>query len=106
MMKLKVNYEDLEQNVLEWAEEKGIFDKGTIGGQTKKMGEETFEIVEALLEDDREKLIDAFGDTMVTLIILAEMKELDLVSCLEEAYQVIAKRTGAMVDGQFVKDGE
>lgn len=105
-MKLKVNYEDLEQNVLEWAEEKGIFDKGTIGGQTKKMGEETFEIVEALLEDDREKLIDAFGDTMVTLIILAEMKELDLVSCLEEAYQVIAKRTGAMVDGQFVKDGE
>jgi len=26
------------------------------------------------------------------------------VDCLESAYNVISKRTGVMVDGQFVKD--
>jgi hypothetical protein len=29
---------------------------------------------------------------------------LKLTDCLESAYNVIAKRTGKMVDGQFVKD--
>jgi hypothetical protein len=27
-----------------------------------------------------------------------------LIDCLESAYNVISKRTGKMVDGQFVKD--
>ncbi len=32
------------------------------------------------------------------------MQGLKLTECLESAYNVIAKRTGKMVDGQFVKD--
>ena len=32
------------------------------------------------------------------------MQGLKLVDCLESAYNVISKRTGKMVDGQFVKD--
>jgi hypothetical protein len=34
------------------------------------------------------------------------MQGLELVKCLESAYNVIAKRTGKMVDGQFVKDAK
>jgi hypothetical protein len=34
------------------------------------------------------------------------MQGLSLTECLESAYNVIAKRTGKMVDGQFVKDAE
>ena len=44
------------------------------------------------------------GDIMVTLIIQAKMQDLSLEECLESAYNVIAKRTGKMVNGQFVKD--
>jgi hypothetical protein len=40
----------------------------------------------------------------VTIIIQAKMQNMSLVECLEGAYNIIAKRTGKMVDGQFVKD--
>jgi len=29
---------------------------------------------------------------------------LNLVECLESAYNIISKRTGKMIDGKFVKD--
>jgi hypothetical protein len=32
------------------------------------------------------------------------MQGLTLEECLESAYNVISKRTGKMIDGQFVKD--
>jgi hypothetical protein len=32
------------------------------------------------------------------------MQNLKLEDCLESAYNVISKRTGKMVNGQFVKD--
>ena len=34
------------------------------------------------------------------------MQGLKLEECLESAYNVIAKRTGKMINGQFVKDDE
>lgn len=44
------------------------------------------------------------GDQLVTLIIGAHMNGLNLIDCLESAYNVISKRTGKMINGQFVKD--
>ena len=44
------------------------------------------------------------GDIMVTLIIQAKMQNVSLEYCLKSAYNVISKRTGKMVNGQFVKD--
>jgi hypothetical protein len=41
---------------------------------------------------------------MVTLIIQAKMQALSIEQCLESAYNVISKRTGRMINGQFVKD--
>lgn len=46
------------------------------------------------------------GDILVTIIIQAEMQGVSLTECLESAYNVIAKRTGVMVNGQFVKNGK
>jgi DNA-binding protein len=43
---------------------------------------------------------------MVTLIIQAKMQNVSLEYCLKSAYNVISKRTGKMVNGQFVKDIE
>lgn len=71
-----------------------------------KTCEEVLELYRAILNEDKPEIIDGIGDVLVTLIIQAKMQGLDIVDCLDTAYQVISKRTGKMVDGQFVKDGE
>ena len=98
------HYGELEALVIVWAAQKGILENGTPRAQAMKTWEETDELITAIENDNREEVIDALGDILVTIIIQAEMQGLKLVDCLESAYNVIAKRTGKMVNGQFVKD--
>jgi NTP pyrophosphatase (non-canonical NTP hydrolase) len=98
------SYNELEALVIAWATQKGIFENGTYREQAMKTWEETDELIQAIENEDRDEVIDALGDILVTIIIQAEMHELSLVECLESAYNVISKRTGKMVGGQFVKD--
>lgn len=98
------NYNELQALVIAWATQKGIFDKGTPLAQCGKTFEEVEELETAILDGDKAEIIDALGDILVTIIIQAEMQGLNLVECLESAYNVISKRTGKMVDGTFVKD--
>lgn len=100
----KMKYQKLEKLVIEWAKEKGILEKGTPLAQWNKTAEEVNELNDALFDDNREEIIDALGDILVTIIIQAEMQGLKLEECLESAYNVIAKRKGKMIDGQFVKE--
>lgn len=97
-------YNELEALVIVWAHQKGILDNGTPYAQCEKTMEEVVELQEAIIMKDREETIDALGDILVTIIIQAEMQGLSLTECLESAYNVIAKRTGVMKDGQFHKD--
>ena len=99
-----MNYSELEIAVEQWAADKGILSKATPMAQALKTLEETTELCTAINADDGAEIIDAMGDIMVTLIIQAKMQNLKLEDCLESAYNVIAKRTGKMVNGQFVKD--
>jgi len=98
------DYFELEACVQEWAKEKGIFDKATPLKQALKTQEELTELLNAIVDDDKLEIEDAIGDIMVTLIILAEMHEVTLEECLNGAYDIISKRTGKMINGQFVKD--
>ena len=98
------SYNELEALVIAWATQKGILQNGTPRAQAMKTWEETDELITAIENDDREEIIDALGDILVTIIIQAEMQGLSLTECLNSAYNVISKRTGKMVDGQFVKD--
>jgi len=100
------SYNELEALVLAWAEQKGILQNGTPMAQCYKTEEEVRELSMAIIGNDREEIIDALGDILVTIIIQAEMQELSLTECLESAYNVISKRTGKMVGGQFVKDAK
>ena len=116
----KTTFEELEKKVIKWGEEKGIFDKATPLTQIAKTREELEETEEAIEHQSRGyveyvnkklKLVntnleikDGFGDQLVTLILGMEMQGLTLVECLESAYNVISKRTGKMINGQFVKD--
>lgn len=104
-----MDYNQLEALVIEWADQKGILRNGTPIAQSKKTMEECQELIDAIEGDylggeTRDEIADALGDILVTIIIQAKMQNMSLVECLEGAYNVIAKRTGKMVNGQFVKD--
>jgi NTP pyrophosphatase (non-canonical NTP hydrolase) len=103
-MSFKMDYFELECAVEEWAHEKGILAKANPMAQALKTMEECTELCTAINNKDREEIIDAMGDIMVTLIIQAKIQNVSLESCLESAYHIISKRTGRMVNGQFVKD--
>ena len=99
-----MTYYELEAAVEQWAEDKGIFDKATPIKQAMKTQEELTELLNAILDEDKSEIIDAIGDILVTVIIQAKMQEVTIEACLLSAYNVISKRTGKMINGQFVKD--
>lgn len=99
-----MDYFELEAVVEVWAEDKGILNKATPMAQALKTLEECTELCTAINTNNKPEIVDALGDIMVTLIIQARMQDLSLEECLESAYNVINKRTGKMIDGQFVKD--
>ena len=112
--------QQLFDNVRQWGIDKGITGingSGTRPKQLEKVLEEIEETRSAVARFDWASLVgarecldcldeieDGIGDSIVTLIILAEMHGLKAEKCLESAYRVISKRTGQMIDGVFVKD--
>lgn len=111
----------LVELVKQWGIDKGITGpngKGTLLKQAQKMMEEAKETMDAveglgvpILTDEQSRklfhdLKDGIGDTTVTLIILADLMGWTLAECLQAAYDEIKGRTGAMVDGTFVKDSK
>lgn len=114
---------DLQTKVLNWAKDRGILDQGTAIGQAQKTEEEASELVEHVFAqslgldsytdpvtgkhiDVHEAIYDDIGDTFVTLIIQAEMQGFCILDALEQAYEVISKRKGRMINGQFIKEVE
>jgi NTP pyrophosphatase (non-canonical NTP hydrolase) len=95
---------ELTQKIVNWAEEKGIFMRSNNKAQFIKLIEEVGELSSAIQKDDIEQIEDGIGDCVVVLTILAEMYDLSIDNCVQSAYDVIAKRSGKMVDGIFVKD--
>jgi NTP pyrophosphatase (non-canonical NTP hydrolase) len=90
--------------IREWADERGLYDKGDPKTQYIKLMEETGEIGRALLKEDTNEIVDGIGDAVVVLTNLAELIGVPIEECIQSAYDVIAKRTGKMVNGTFVKD--
>jgi NTP pyrophosphatase (non-canonical NTP hydrolase) len=94
----------LIKQVEEWAADKGILEHATTLRQAEKTLEECQELICAILNEDRAEIADGIGDVLVTLIIQCKMQGIDLEKCLQGAYNVISKRTGKMMNGQFIKD--
>jgi NTP pyrophosphatase (non-canonical NTP hydrolase) len=66
--------------------------------------EEAGELGRAILKNDNAEFRDAIGDMVVVLTNIAHMGGTTIERCIDEAYEVISKRTGKMVNGTFVKD--
>ena len=87
-----------------WADERGLYDKGDTKTQYLKLMEEAGELGRAILKQDEAEFIDAIGDMVVVLTNLARLGDTSIELCIDQAYDVISKRTGKMVNGTFVKD--
>jgi NTP pyrophosphatase (non-canonical NTP hydrolase) len=126
-MKLKNEFEPIR----EWAEQKGIYEKGDTKTQFLKLIEEVGELGKAILKKDLEETKDAIGDIVVVLtnltelanndifikeyyedvvgdggsrMLMQESMEVTIEDCVNSAYQVIKNRTGKMINNTFVKD--
>jgi len=63
------------------------------------------ELADATIKKDREDIVDAVGDTMVCLINYCALQDINLVDCMQVAYDTIKNRTGTLLpNGVFVKD--
>ena len=92
------------ENIREWAANRGLYEKGDTKTQYVKLQEEAGELAKALLQDDKMEIMDAIGDMVVVLTNLAHLENTTIEACIEQAYKVISKRTGKMINGTFVKD--
>lgn len=97
--------DELVKKIEEWSINKGL-DQADSSKQALKVFEEVGEVAAALARQDIDELRDGIGDTVVTLIILAQQNDMDLYECLNTAYDEIKDRNGKMIDGTFVKSSD
>jgi NTP pyrophosphatase (non-canonical NTP hydrolase) len=99
-----MSYADLEMKIVQWGEARGIVQNSTPLAQWRKTHEEVVELLQAIVVNDREEMMDAYGDILVTLIMGCACADLNLVTCLEHAYDQIKNRKGYLnKDGIFIK---
>lgn len=98
------NYEPIFDLIRKWAKDRDIYEKGDIKTQLIKLYEETGELSQSILKNDKDGIIDAIGDSIVVLTNLAEFNGVTIENCIRTAYDEISSRTGRMVNGTFVKD--
>lgn len=104
-----MNYEKLEELVIQWAKDRNILENSNAIKQISKTQEELDETLDALkrLEQGEESMLevaDGIGDMLVTIILLSKIVGLNSVDCLADAYDEIKDRKGKMINGLFVKN--
>ena len=119
-------FEELGEKILDWAKEKDLLHEGNAERQFMKFMEEVFEFRDEWLlwvheynkcsygeADDDPEVVELrgnmqleMGDIFVTLIILCDQLNLNLVECLDRAYYKIKDRKGKTINGTFVKEGD
>jgi uncharacterized protein YjgD (DUF1641 family) len=110
-----MQYPELKQKIIQWGEDRNIFEFSTPIKQLHKTQEELNETMQALVQfadskndkgkqDALEEVIDGIGDMGVTLLMLCHKMDVDFIECLTSAYDVIKDRKGKMINGLFVKE--
>ena len=94
--------DQLVEQVQQWSIDKDLHN-GNSDRQALKFYEEAGEVASALSRGQMDALKDGIGDTVVTLIILAQQHDMTLQECLQYAYDEIKGRTGRTVNGTFIK---
>ncbi|MDB8869520.1 MazG-like family protein [Pediococcus acidilactici] len=93
---------DAVKNIKKWGAERGITD-GDPSRQLNKLMEELGELAEGFNKKVPEQIEDSLGDMFVVMTLFAEQNGLNIIDCIESAYDTIKDREGKNVDGVFVK---
>ena len=101
-----MKFEELHEAIIQWAENRNMISPKNTSRQYMKVSEELGEIAEGINKNNREQVEDSLGDILVTLIILAQDLNFDLLDCLNSAYNVIKDRKGKTINGVFVKESD
>ena len=102
---MKNTLEQLVKQVEQWSIDKNLHN-GNPDRQALKFYEEAGEVGAALSRNKLDDLKDGIGDTVVTLIILAQQHGWSLQECLQYAYDEISKRKGRTINGTFIKESD
>lgn len=100
---LENNQLEMFSKIRDWANQRGLYEKGDAKTQYIKLQEEAGELAQALLKNDEPEIVDAIGDMVVVLTNLAFLNGVDIETCIESAYKEISSRKGKMINGTFVK---
>ena len=103
-----MTFEELHEAIIQWANDRNMIKPDRLTGlaQLAKVTEELGELSAGINKNDEDKVKDSLGDILVTLIILAQDLNLDLLDCLNSAYRVIQNRKGKTINGVFVKESD
>lgn len=102
----KQSYETLARKIINRFSKIGIVKPENARAQFMKVTEELGELAEGINKDKPEQIKDSLGDVLVTLILLAEDLNLNLLDCLNSAWNEIKDRKGEVKNGSFVKESD
>lgn len=98
-------YAAIEMDIVRWAEARKIIPNSTPATQLLKAMSELGELADATIKQDRLGIIDGVGDVMVCLINYCALQDINLVTCMDVAYDEIKNRKGTLLpNGVFVKE--
>jgi NTP pyrophosphatase (non-canonical NTP hydrolase) len=100
-----MSYAQVEMKIIQWSESRKIIPNSTPEVQLLKAVSEMGELADATIKKDKEAVVDAVGDVMVCLINYCALQDINLVDCMEVAYDQIKNRKGTLLpSGLFVKE--
>lgn len=99
-----MSYAAVEIKIIQWSEQRKIIPNSTPEVQLLKAMSEMGELADATIKKDKEAIVDAVGDVMVCLVNYCALQDINLVDCMEVAYDQIKNRRGTLLpNGLFVK---
>jgi NTP pyrophosphatase (non-canonical NTP hydrolase) len=100
-----MSYAQVEMKIIQWAEARKIIPNSSPETQLLKAVSELGELADATIKKDKAKIIDGVGDVMVCLVNYCALQNIDLINCMESAYDEIKHRKGTLLpNGVFVKE--
>lgn len=100
-----MTYRIVETEILRWAEARKIIPNSTPTAQYLKAVSEMGELADAISKQDMPAIKDAVGDTLVCLINMCALLDIDMIDCLNGAWDQIKDRKGTLLpSGVFVKE--
>jgi NTP pyrophosphatase (non-canonical NTP hydrolase) len=100
-----MSYAAVEMKIIQWSEQRRIIPNSTPEVQLLKAMSEMGELADATIKKDKEAIVDSVGDVMVCLVNYCALQDINLVDCMEVAYDQIKNRRGTLLpNGLFVKE--